>query len=71
MESFIGLKRIRDNENKAESKIVCQTLIKIIDNILSNPLDISKRRIKLDSDDVCLNLMPYAGYLLEIIIKFV
>jgi hypothetical protein len=63
MENLIGLKRIKENKNPSEIKIVCQTLIKIIDSIIAKPNDISCRSIKLDCHDVSENLMPYIGEL--------
>jgi hypothetical protein len=49
-------------ENKYDDlKVVCLTLIKLLKEILNNPNDISKRKLFLDSDDVCNKLMPFSG----------
>lgn len=61
MESFVGLNRIKENTNKSEIIKVCQTLIKIFDDIIKSPDDSSKRCIKLESDDVSMHLMPFTG----------
>lgn len=61
MSSFIGLERIKENSDPTEIQTVCQTLIKIIDNIIEDPNDSARRCIKLDSDEVSSKLMPYSG----------
>ncbi len=61
MDSFIGLKLIKENKNQDEILTVCNVLIQIMDNILANPNDLSYRSIKLDSDEVSTKLMPYSG----------
>ena len=49
-------------ENKLDDlKIVCQTLIKILKEILDNPNDASKRKLYLDSDEISNKLMPFTG----------
>ena len=77
MESFVGLRRIKENADSNERKLVCETLIQIFDRILGEPCDPAKRRVKLDSDEVSTNLLPYSGqephsleYLMLILIKF-
>ena len=77
MESFVGLRRIKENADLNERKLVCETLIKIIDQILGEPCDPAKRRVKLDSEEVSTNLLPYSGEkplpfinLILILIKF-
>ena len=61
MNSFIGLKLIKENTNHSEVDTVCNALIQIMDKILASPNDSSKRSIKLDSDEVATKLMPYSG----------
>lgn len=61
MDSFVGLRRIKENSNRDEIQLICQTLIQIIDDIMMNPSDHSKRRIKLDSEQISTYLMPYSG----------
>ena len=48
MDKFIGLKRIKEN-NQVDLQTVCELLMKIIQQIIENPNDSSKRNVKLDS----------------------
>lgn len=59
----VGLNKLKQNGDKNEIRIVCQTLLKIISKILDKPNESSLRKISLDSDDVLYNLMPYEGAL--------
>ena len=57
---FMSLKRI--NENSSDKiKLICRTLSKILVAILKDPEQLAPRTLKLDSDEVAQNLMPYSG----------
>lgn len=49
------------NNDKNEIKIVCETLLKILRKIQTNPNDQTARSIQLSSDDVQYSLLPYEG----------
>ncbi len=65
MDKFIGLKRIKEN-NEVDLQTVCGILMKIIDEILENPNDITKRNVKLDSLDILMTLSGGMETLFEI-----
>jgi len=65
MDKFIGLKRIKEN-NEVDLQTVCGILMKIIDEILENPNDITKRKVKLDSLDILMTLSGGMETLFEI-----
>lgn len=57
-----SLKLITEN-NPNEVKIVCDTLLRILRSIHEKPNDVALRKVRLESDDVLYNLMPYEGAL--------
>ena len=57
---MIGIEKIKENK-KEHILIICETLIKITQNIIQYPDDLNKRKVYLDSNDVLNNLMPYSG----------
>ena len=65
MDKFIGLKRIKEN-NEVDLQTVCGLLMKIIDEILENPNDLTKRNVKLDSLDILMTLSGGMETLFEI-----
>lgn len=60
MSDLAGINRIIENPPETIS-LICQTLLKIIQNILDNPNDSKPRRVALLSDEVANKLMPYSG----------
>ena len=65
MDKFIGLKRIKEN-NEVDLQTVCGLLIQIIAEILENPNDLTKRNVKLDSLDILMTLSGGMETLFEI-----
>ena len=58
MEKFIGLKRIKENNDPKDIPVICDSLREIIKLIIDHPNDESKRCIQLDSLET---LMSYSG----------
>ena len=60
MSGLVQLEKIKLNKKENINKI-CQTLIKIVKDIIESPQDLTKRRIRLESDEVINNLLPFSG----------
>ena len=60
MENFVSLNRIKENP-RDKIDLICDTLIKIIDKIISDPNNGVARKLKIDSPEVFENLMPHSG----------
>jgi len=58
MENFLGIRRIKENNDTKDLILICNALIEIIKKIIDNPNDESKRSIKLESLEV---LMSFSG----------
>jgi hypothetical protein len=58
MENFLGIRRIKENNDTKDLILICNALIEIIKKIIDNPNDESKRNIKLESLEV---LMSFSG----------
>ena len=60
MSGLVQLEKIKLNKKENINKI-CQTLLKIVKDIIESPQDLTKRRIRLESDEVINNLLPFSG----------
>lgn len=65
MNKLIGLKRIKENDQK-DILTICESLIEIIKTIIDNPSDLTKRKINLDKLEVLMTLTGGMETLFEI-----
>ena len=57
---FASLAKIGENSPE-HIKIVCNTVLKILERIIERPDDPGRRRILLDSPEVADSLLPHSG----------